>query len=334
MSHLNRQALRQLYAIIVLLGAPAVSACGGPSPTLSALPSQVSAAHPELRKDVRGLTYQQFTYQTLDDPYDATTEILGVNNLGKICGYYGSPYTGFLARRPYQKFRKLIYPGAADTVIAAVDNQQYTAGWYKDSKGRIFGLTFFKGFWQTYQDPKLLHSGKSYTELLGLEDGGVAVGFYQDKSNVDHAFEVDIATTKYHAISPPGAVSAAATGINNKGDVVGWATLADGTTGGWLFKGGQFTEFEYPKAVSTVPTSVNWSDDIVGSFKGKGDETHGFILTDLLSSQTWQQIDEPLAHRVTVIEGINNHDTMVGYYQDDTGNINGFIGTPQGAATR
>lgn len=234
----------------------------------------------------------------------------------------------------YQSFRKLTYPGTADTVIAAVDNQQYAAGWYKDSKGRIFGLTFWKGSWQTYQDPRLLRTGKPYTELLGLEDSGLAVGFYQDKSQVDHAFEVDIATTKYHAISPPGAVCAAATGINNKGDIVGWAQLANGTTEGWLFKGRQFTEFEYPKAETTVPTSVNWSDDIVGSFKGKGNQTHGFVLTDLLSTQSWQQIDEPLASRVTVIEGINNHDTMVGYYKDDTGNINGFIATLQRAATK
>ena len=322
MFYVNRRALRRLGAAIMIIGVPALSACSGPSPTLSALPSQASLPRPAAHR-----AYLEFTYRTLNDPEDATTEILGINNLAKICGFYGTPNTGFSARTPYEHFQKLDYPSAADTVITAVNNDGLTAGWYKDSKGRIFGLTYAKGIWQSYQDPKLLLTGKAYTELLGLEDGGLAVGFYQDKSNVDHAFEMNTLTAQFHAISPPDAIASAATGINGKGDVVGWLTLSNGTTQSWLLKGGQFTEFAYPKATVTEATSVNWADDIVGFFEGRGGEKHGFLLTNPLTSQSWQEVDEPLADGLTVVTGINNHHVMVGYYKDAKKDIDGFTAT-------
>jgi hypothetical protein len=311
-------------AIVVALGLPAISACGGSSQMANAIPAAVSAHHNAGVKP-----NSAFNFTTINDPLDPTTEILGINNLGKICGYYGSPTVGFIARPPYlaTQFHKYLYPGAADTVVTSINNTNFVAGWYSDNKGRIFGFTEWQGIWTTYQDNHLLHAPQSQTtKLLGLSDADLAVGSYQ-LDGVDHGFELNLPTGKFVNITPPNATNSAATGINGKGDIVGWLTLASGATEGWLLKDGIFTEFAYPAGVQTQAAGVNWSDDIVGSFEDTSGNTHGFLLTDVLKTQIWAQIDDPSATGETVVTSVNNHHAMTGYYQDASGNIDGFLAT-------
>jgi hypothetical protein len=306
-------------AIIVALSLPAISACSGSSPTAGPIPG-VSTAH--------SLATSEYNFKTIDDPADPTTEILGINNLNKIVGFYGSPAVGFGARAPYgaKNFLKEIYPGATDTVITSLNNTNTIAGWYETSKGEIFGTTEWEGIWTKYQDPHLLGEGQ-YTKLLGLSDDDLAVGYYQDSEKIDHSFEVNLSTGNFQGIEPPDAKSSAATGINGKGDVVGWLTLSSGTTEGWLLKGGLFTEFAFPAGIQTAATSVDWSDDIVGSYEDSSGNTHGFVLTNILTSQDWTRIDDPNANGETVVTSVNNHHTLVGYYEDSSGNIDGFLAT-------
>jgi hypothetical protein len=311
-------------AIVVALGLPAISACSGSSQMANAIPAAVSVRH-----DAGAKPNSAFNFTTINDPADPTTEILGINNLGKICGYYGSPSVGFVARPPYStnKFKKELYPGATDTVVTSINNTNVIAGWYEDAKGRIWGFTEWQGIWTKYQNNHLLNAPQ-YTKLLGLSDDDLAVGYYQ-LNGVDHSFELNLTTGKFQTIKPPSAQSSAATGINGKGDIVGWLTLASGATEGWLLKDGIFTEFAYPAESQTQPTAINWSDDIVGSFVDTSGNTHGFVLTDVLTTQIWTQIDDPSGNG-TVVTSVNNHHLMTGFYQDASGNVDGFLATPNG----
>ena len=111
---------------------------------------------------------------------------------------------------------------------------------------------------------------------------------------------------KVHGFQPPGGVSVEATGINGKGDVVGWMTTSGGTIKSFLLKGGVFTILAYPHATATQALAVNWQDQIVGSFVDAAGQTHGFILTDPLNQPNWVQVDDPKASGPTVITGIEN----------------------------
>ncbi|MGA2760490.1 MAG: hypothetical protein ABSF08_09255 [Candidatus Cybelea sp.] len=317
-----RAPVRLGAALVIALGLPAISACSGSSQMANALPPGASVRHSAGVEPTSA-----YSFKTINDPADPTTEILGINNLGKICGYYGNPYVGFYARPPYtaNKFYKELYPGAADTVVTSINNTDALAGWYEDTKGRIFGFTEWEGIWTKYQDNHLLHEPQ-YTKLLGLSDDELAVGYYQ-LNGIDHGFELNLSTGKFQSILPPGAKSSSATGINGKGDIVGWLTLASGVTEGWLLKGGTFTEFAYPAASQTQATGINWSDDIVGSFEDASGNTHGFVLSDVLATPEWTQIDDPNAKGSTVVTSVNNHHSMTGYYQDGSGNIDGFLAT-------
>ncbi|MFY9631309.1 MAG: hypothetical protein WAJ94_06835 [Candidatus Cybelea sp.] len=310
---------------------PAFSACSGGGPAVPVTPPAARLVRPDA--NARPAGWDQFSYQTINDPQDPTTEVLGVNNLGKIVGYYGSGNhtTGFDATPPYeaQNFRNEDYPGGTQTEITSVSNAKSIAGWYRDKHGFIFGCILWQGIWTSYKDSHLRGSPTQLTKLYGLNDDGLAVGFYQDDHKVDHAFELDETQSRFHSIFPPGAKNAVATGISGKGDIVGYMTNADGDTIGWLLKGGHYTTFHHPNSDYTLPWAVNWQDDIVGEYKDQQGKTHGFILTQPLGSQTWQQIDEPNARGATSVHSVNDHHTMVGFYTDASHHIDGFLATPK-----
>ena len=323
--HSNPAAIAALGICASILGA-----CSGTA--LTSPPVQTAGSLDDVRKINPNV--EDFTYQTINDPNDPTTEILGINNLGKIVGYYGdgtasNPEIGFDAVSPYaaKNFHKQTYPQSINTEITAVNNTRAIAGWYQTSKKWIFGAILWEGIWQNYKDSHLRGSPTQLTEIYGLNDDGLAVGYYQDSSGVNHAFELDETTDKFHGLFPPNAKSSVATGISGKGDIVGWLTTSSGATLGFLLKGAHYTEFAYPGAVSTQPWSVNWQDDIVGQYQDASGNTHGFILINPLTSQSWQRIDEPNATGETVVTSVNDHHTMVGFYQDSQGNIDGFLAT-------
>ncbi|MGA8795509.1 MAG: hypothetical protein WB526_00400 [Candidatus Cybelea sp.] len=328
----TRLRLQQRFAaaIVVALALPAISACAGSSLASAPLPSGASAAHSRV-VEAGGSGYN---FQTIDEPDDPTTEILGLNNLNKIVGYYGDPNVGFVARPPYTptKFRKEVYPGAENTLVTSINNMNTIAGWYQNPEGGIYGFTEWQGIWTKYQDNHELHGGSAQiTKLLGISDGSLAVGYYVD-SGADHATYLNLTTGKFKDIHVPGASSSAATGINGKGDIVGWLTLASGVTEGWLLKGGQFTMFQYPSAKETQPAGIDWTDDIAGSYEDASSNTHGFVLNNPLASQVWTEIDDQSAGGgETVVTGINNHSTLTGYYQTSSGSINGFLATLKGS---
>jgi len=281
-----------------------------------------------------------FTFTTLDDPHSTTfTRLLGLNDVGKLCGYFGSgvpsdPSTGFVVYSGFQaqSFKNEKYPGAGDTVVTSVSNAKTIAGWYVSPQNPswIFGFTERHGVWNSYRDVQLRKDHTSnLTKLLGLSDAGLAVGYYTDDSGVNHGFELNTVTDKFHGILPPSATSSVASGINGKGDVVGYLTLANGSVKGYLFKGFNFTEFGYPGAVSTQAVALTWNDDIVGSYVDGSGETHGFVLSKPLTSQQWQSVDEQNGLGSTVITGVNNHHVIVGYYNAADGSTNGFVGTPK-----
>ena len=334
MAYSASQAIRQIVgAALLATTIPAFTGCGsagsfGPSAQTAGTAGLVHRA---------GST--SWTFTTLNNPDNPNyNELLAINNVQKICGFSGSgsqsdPSRGYcVADAGNSNFRNENYPGALDTEVTAVNNTKALAGWYRSAQNPswIFGFIEQHGVWNSYRDLQLRKDHKSnVTMLLGLSDAGLAVGYYIDDSNVNHGFELNETTGKFHGFQPPGGVSVEATGINGKGDVVGWMTTSGGTIKSFLLKGGVFTILAYPHATATQALAVNWQDQIVGLFVDAAGQTHGFILTNPLNQPDWVQVDDPKASGPTVITSIENHDYMVGYYADNAGHTDGFVATPQ-----
>lgn len=317
-----------------LLGAfvTAIAACSGPSsitpPAASAGTATANGVHPP----------SPYTFKTLDDPDNPEfNELLGINNLGKIGGYYGSgsrsdPSVGYIVRKyGNSHYRTIVYPGAINTRVTALDNHNDVAGSYDTANGTFGFIITADGLYLSYKDPHT-HGATNVTELLGLSDSSLGVGYYIDEQNVKHAFELIQPSGQFHGIVPPGSVSAVATGINGKGDIVGYFTKSDGSTESYLLKGGVFTEFSYKgSAKMTQALSINWQDEIAGSYTDSAGKTHGFVLDNLLGTPAWvAPIDDPSANGMTVVTGIQNHHDLVGYYIDGGGNTDGFLAMPTG----
>src|SRR5262249_57950245 len=130
----------------------------------------------------------------------------------------------------------------------------------------------------------------------GINNNGVAVGFYNDAAGNSHAYQVTQAPGVFTATKIPGAVSTVATGINNAGDIAGFATDAAGTTTSWLRHAGHLTAYQFPGGSDTQAFGVNSTDHIVGSYLDGSGVQHGFVLSNPLGPQShWQSIDDPNA---------------------------------------
>ncbi len=133
----------------------------------------------------------------------------------------------------------------------------------------------------------------------------------------------------FTAIKIPGAVSTTATGINNNGDIVGFATDASKTTSSWLLHAGHLTTYQFPGGSGTQAFGINTKDQIVGSYLDGSGVMHGFVLSSPLGPVShWQSIDDPNGIGSTVVNGINAAGDLVGFYTDAAGNTDGMLATP------
>jgi hypothetical protein len=126
--------------------------------------------------------------------------------------------------------------GGGSTVTAAIDNKGEIVGFYTDT-GPIAGATTIHGFVDNHGVFTTVDApvpGATITELLGVNDHGIAVGFYTDASGNNHGFVFNTKTGKFTTLDDPNGSSTTLNGINDKGDIVGFYTDAAGDTHGLL----------------------------------------------------------------------------------------------------
>jgi hypothetical protein len=296
---------RRLLHISALGLLPVLSACGE-----AASLGASSPLGPEARA---------FRCATFNGPKGSTyDEFFGINDREEIVGYAGG--VGPYEFHPGKRYEIERFPGSVDSELTSLNNYHALAGWYEDNNGKIYGLTEWQGIWTKYSDPRA--RGRAM-RILGINDSSDVVGYYENRQGVDQAFFF-LAGSKFRTIFR-FSTSSVASAVNNRGQVVGWETVASGATEGWLLEGKRFANLAYPGAVLTQPSGINKSDEIVGSFEDASGNTHGFILTQPLTAPHWQQFDEPHASRETVLAGINDRDDLVGYYKKGSGRIVAFL---------
>jgi hypothetical protein len=309
--------------------AVAVAASGGSLALLTGVAQAGVAPHPA----GAAVTY---TFTTLDDQADPTfNQLLGINSHNVISGYFGSgmpghPNKGYLLSPPYGQgnYANENFPGSAQTQVTGLNNLGDTSGFWVTPAGTNHGFVEWNGVFASYNDPATPKAKGSVNQILGINNAGTAVGFYNDKNGHAHAYELNQATGKFTAIHVPG-VSVTATGINTAGDVVGFATDSAKNTTSWLKIGTSTTAFNFPGGSDTQAFGINSKNQIVGSYLDGSGVMHGFVLTNPLGPRSvWQSIDDPNGIGSTVVNGINTAGDLVGFYTDAAGNTDGMLATP------
>ena len=317
----QRVALWALAAVLGVLGATAL-------PVLAQGSTEVSS------------TPVTYTFTRVNDPASSFNQELGINDHGVIAGYSGSgaasnPRKGYTVIPPYGQtnFRSENFPGSAQTEVTGIKSGGTSVGFYVDTVGDNIGFVLTNGVFVSVTDPST-GSSPAVNRLLGVNKNGIAVGYYDDSSGESHPYTYNIANDTFTSISVGGATSAFASGINNQNDVVGTETLSRGTTQGFEIVNGTFSTLSIrhelvPPATNVSAFGVNDLLQIVGAYTDSLGHTHGFIDTN----GTPTTINEPNAKGFTVVHGINNGGSLVGFYDTVTDHncstvCKGFVAVP------
>ena len=361
MSKINRRGrLTVAAAVAAGVAAAGTSLTGGmpgataladgmqPTPTVTAAPTPVptvtAAPTPGPTPPGPGSGSASYGFRTLDDRADPTfNQLLGINNDGTIAGYFGSgaaghPNQGYRLLPPHGhgSYQSENFPGAVQTQVTGLNNTGVTVGFWSSANNASM-VNDNSGFWALggrFHDanfPAGAPASPPVDQLLGVNDGGVAVGFWTDANGSSHGYQVNINTGTFSSVTDPNAPGASLTAaaINSGGDIAGFYTAQNGNTDGFLMAGSTFIDLSVPGASSTMAFGVNDNDEVVGAYtSGSSAATHGFSWT---LGGGFQSIDDPHGAGTTTINGVNDAGDLVGFYVDSAGNTDGMLAAPTAA---
>lgn len=274
---------------------------------------------------------------TLDDAADPTfNQLLGINNEGRIAGYFGSgapghPNKGYTITPPFgqKDYHNENFPGSVQTQVTGLNDWDVTVGFEADANGNNVGFIEYGGRFLKVSDPQAPaaatspNGAPSVQQLLGINDFDVAVGFYTDAQGVNHGFEYNALCGTFEAVNVPGFTNVTAAGINNKGDVCGFGTFNGKTDGFVEDPRGHVAVLAGPSgAVSVQALGVNDFNEVVGSYSDAQGNTHGFLYN--MHNKSYTTINAGNG-TMTVINGLNDRNQLVGFYLDANGNTDGLL---------
>jgi hypothetical protein len=159
----------------------------------------------------------------------------------------------------------------------------------------------------TYNYAPLSFPGAPVTNVNGINNSNVIVGYYYDSQYFVHGFIYRAG--KYSSVNFPGATMTEVLGINDNSDIVGtYQTPGTLNFHGFLRHNGVFTKINYPSAkIGTMAFGINNSGTIVGTF----DNEQGFVY----QSGAYRTLNAPQLSgepHQTQLNGINNSGVIVG----------------------
>lgn len=286
---------------------------------------------------------KSYAFKTVDDPGDVTfNQLLGINGKGIIAGYFGSgaaghPNKGYrISQDAITDFVNENFPGAVQTQVIAVNDADVTVGFFStmnnaNNMNANAGFYRVDGSYHSVAFPTHDNASPSVNQLLGVNDSDLAVGFYTDSQGNNHGYDYSIKTRIFRdiSVSGEGATSVTATGIDNRGDIVGFFTGTGGEQDAFLrSSGGKQTILAYPGASMTQAFGVNDHGEVVGTYttgSGNSAQTFGFTWT---ASGSFKTVSDPSGVGTTTVNGVNDQGDLVGFYMDAAGNTDGMLATP------
>jgi len=283
-----------------------------------------------------------YHFRTINNANDPTfNQLLGINDKGKIAGYFGSgvqghPNKGYTVTPPYGqlKFRNQNFPGSKQTQVTGLNSNAVQVGFYStmntaSGSNNNFGYYSINGkHFHKVNFPAKHPASPPVDQLLGVNDQGLAVGFYVDSHGNSHGYLYNINTNKYvgQTLPIPGVTSVTPTGINDPDSVTGFFINSKGKTRGFLVRKASPHLFilNVPGSDATMPFGVNKFGVVVGVYT-IGSNNFGFTWS---RGNGFQTIQDPNGPNQTFVNGINSLGELVGFYVGPHGNTNGFLAKP------
>jgi probable HAF family extracellular repeat protein len=273
---------------------------------------------------------EPLAFRTIDDNADPTfNQLLGINDNGRIAGYFGSgadpahPNNGYTVSRPYAQanFVNENFPGSAQTQVVGINDHGTRVGFYVDAAGANIGFVHRSGIFTSVINPATPAQG-GVNQLLGLNNKGMAAGFYNDAGGAAHGYIYYFHRKVFTPVTlPVMADSVTATGVNDEGDISGFFTVNKVTSGFVLGEDHSFMMIQLGGGTNTQALGISEDGVVVGSFVDSTGMMHGFVWSD----NRVRQIDDPQGAGGTLVNGLNDRGQLVGFYVDNAGNTHGFL---------
>jgi hypothetical protein len=166
-----------------------------------------------------------------------------------------------------------------------------------------------------------------FSQLLGVNDSNVGVGFYTDAAGVTHGYTYNIASKTFSAnIDDPHAVgNTTAAAINNTGEIAGFYTDAAGNFHGFIDNGGTFTTLDAADATDTSLLGLNNLGEAVGFDIDAAMVMHGVVCAT--ATLLCVQADDPNGISTTTFNGVNDKGQIVGFCANGADNTIGMLAT-------
>lgn len=189
-------------------------------------------------------------------PGASSSAAFGINDKGNIVGQYGvgAQTPGFYLGSNSGTPVRIDAPAGADTVnVQGVNNSGQVVGFYVGNDGQDHGFqaniaSAVKGqiTGTAIGDPTLPtipgEPGATFvfSQILGVNDKGIAVGYYGDSTTSQHGFLYNLSTGAYTFLDDPsegfdnGVEVTQITGINNLGQITGFYSDSSGVFHGFV----------------------------------------------------------------------------------------------------
>jgi uncharacterized membrane protein len=186
---------------------------------------EVVGSYTDAEQVNHGFLHDASGFHTIDYPGQSenpSTGAAAINDKGAIVGLFGvyfgpgSSQSSFLLQDGH--FTEIIFPGAALTQAASINNEGEIAGVYA-TLGSDNALIFHGFYWNEGMFSTVEYPGATGTSLNGINDSGISIGIYEDAIGLSHPFAFK--DGQFFALSFPTTDTIQIYGVNNKNQIVG-----------------------------------------------------------------------------------------------------------------
>ncbi len=175
----------------------------------------------------------------------------------------------------------------------------------------------------TYSFTDVNYPGDTFTQLLGINNGGEIAGYHNVNANSGFTLTLPKSFTTENY---PGSMQTQVIGINNSGATSGFYVDQAGKTHGFTYQpGGSYATVDYPKSVFNQLLSQNDMHQAAGYYSQSiGNTTPDFPYIYDEVGKVFEVLAIPGAVGGAQATGINNSQQVCGFYIDAAGVNHGF----------
>jgi hypothetical protein len=212
---------------------------------------------------------------------------------------------------------------AIETDSYGVNNAGVIAGDYVDSKSVQHAMILAGTKLTTVNNKSCQSTGGATGSIsfFGINSAGVAVGWcISTKTGLDESFTYS--KGKFTAVNFPKSDGTQATGINDKGDVVGLYLDTAGAEHGFVKRGTKYTSIDVKGDTSADAYGINNAGDITVFAINSSGDYDSFIY----NGKTFKKVGYPSAGPLgSVAHATNNKGAVTGTYYDSAGDVHGWL---------